>query len=146
MSSFKIDFLDHVAIRVKKMEVSAAWYERVLGLKRWQPEEWKPFPIMMLAGNAGVAIFPLRENDPPRRENPDAARIDHFAFRVDRENFELAHARYDELGLEYRIANHHWFLSIYTFDPDGHEVELTTPLVNRDKNDQSNQPVTVLQP
>jgi predicted metalloenzyme YecM len=31
---FKIDFLDHVAIRVKDMEVSARWYEEVL----------RPFP------------------------------------------------------------------------------------------------------
>lgn len=134
MSHFKIDFLDHVAIRVRNMKVSVEWYERVLGLKRWQPEEWEHFPIMMLAGNTGVAIFPIREYDPPRRRKPDAIRIDHFAFRVDRENFELARARYDELRLEYRITDHHWFLSMYTFDPDGHEVELTTPLFPQEKS------------
>lgn len=131
MGHFKIDFLDHVAIRVKDLETSAAWYEKVLGMERWHPEEWQPFPIMMLAGDAGVAIFPLRPQDPEPRESPDAVRIDHFAFRVNQENFDLARARYDELGLKYRIANHHWFLSMYTFDPDGHEVELTTPLLQR---------------
>ena len=28
-----IDFLDHVAIRVKDLKVSAEWYQNVLGLK-----------------------------------------------------------------------------------------------------------------
>ena len=29
-----INFLDHVAIRVADLEVSAVWYEKVLGMKR----------------------------------------------------------------------------------------------------------------
>ena len=125
---FELEFLDHVAIRVKDMEASAEWYERVLGMTRWQPPEWKPFPIFMLSGQMGVALFPLREADPARRERPDRERIDHFAFRVSREGFDQARAHYDALGLDYRVQDHTWFLSIYVFDPDGHEVELTTPL------------------
>lgn len=36
MSNFKIEQLDHVAIRVADMEISAQWYEKVPGLKRYQ--------------------------------------------------------------------------------------------------------------
>jgi catechol 2,3-dioxygenase-like lactoylglutathione lyase family enzyme len=38
MSEFKIEGLDHVAIRVKDMERSATWYEEVIGLRRLIPE------------------------------------------------------------------------------------------------------------
>ena len=48
-----IEFLDHVAIRVKDLNVSAEWYQKVLGLKRYQPPEWGEFPIFMLSGTSG---------------------------------------------------------------------------------------------
>ncbi|MBC2838569.1 VOC family protein [Robiginitalea sp. SC105] len=70
MEPFKIDFLDHVAIRVANLEASAAWYAKVLGLEKYQLPEWRDFPIFMLAGK-----------------------------------------------------------SVYTTDPDGHTVELTTLVV-----------------
>ena len=35
----EIEFLDHVAIRVADLEASALWYEKVLGLKRYQLSE-----------------------------------------------------------------------------------------------------------
>lgn len=57
---FEIDFLDHVAIRVKDLEVSARWYEEVLGLKRYELTQWKPFPLFLLAGKTGVALFPAQ--------------------------------------------------------------------------------------
>ena len=50
MTKFEIAFLDHVAIRVKDMEVSAGWYESVLGLNRYQLPEWGAFPIFLLSG------------------------------------------------------------------------------------------------
>lgn len=36
MPAFKIEFLDHVAIRVKDIQASAKWYEEVLGLQKYQ--------------------------------------------------------------------------------------------------------------
>jgi catechol 2,3-dioxygenase-like lactoylglutathione lyase family enzyme len=45
----KIEFLDHVAIRVADIEASAKWYEKVLGLKRYQLPEWGDFPIFLLS-------------------------------------------------------------------------------------------------
>ena len=56
---FEIDFLDHVAIRVSDMEVSVRWYERVLGLKKYQFDAWGTYPIFMMAGKTGIAIFLL---------------------------------------------------------------------------------------
>ncbi|RMD99601.1 MAG: VOC family protein, partial [Bacteroidetes bacterium] len=47
-------------------------------------------------------------------------------FNVTRENFERAKRKYRELKLEFHIEDHFYFDSIYTKDPDGHTVELTT--------------------
>ena len=43
---------------------------------------------------------------------------------------EKAKKKYTQLNLEFKIRDHHYFDSIYTEDPDGHTVELTTIKVN----------------
>ena len=126
----EIEFLDHVAIRVTDMEASAKWYEKVLGLKRYQLPEWGPFPIFLLSGKSGIALFPADSSDAKLDPNSKNVKIDHFAFNVTNENFEKAKKSYVELNLEFIIRDHHYFDSIYTKDPDGHTVELTTIKVN----------------
>ncbi|MEE9362419.1 MAG: VOC family protein [Cellulophaga sp.] len=130
MEAFKIDGLDHIAIRVKDMEASIAWYEKVLGLKKCKLEKWGDFPIFMLAGKVGVALFPANTTDVKLDATSKNVKIDHFAFNVTNENFEKAKNRYTELGLEYHIQDHFYFHSIYTKDLDGHTVELTTLVVD----------------
>lgn len=126
---FKINYLDHVAIRVKDMANSISWYERVLGLKKVQLEEWGAFPIFMLAEKTGIALFPADEEDPNVMLKSSNVKIEHFAFNVSNEDFILARKKYDLLQIKYRFQDHYYFHSIYTFDPDGHEVELTTVVV-----------------
>lgn len=126
---FEIDFLDHVAIRVRDMEVAADWYEKVLGLKRYQLPEWGDYPIFMLAGTSGVALFPARAEDPAMDPESRNVKIDHFAFQVGREAFQQAREHYKALALEFEFQDHHYFHSLYTKDPDGHVVELTTLVV-----------------
>jgi catechol 2,3-dioxygenase-like lactoylglutathione lyase family enzyme len=122
----EIEFLDHVAIRVSDMEASAQWYEKVLGLKRYQLLEWGSFPIFLLSGKTGIALFPANSADTKLDPSSKNVKIDHFAFNVTYENFEKAKKRYEELNLEFNIQDHHYFDSIYTKDLDGHTVELTT--------------------
>ncbi len=122
-------FLDHVAIRVADLERSAAWYAEVLGLQRYQLPEWGPFPFFMLAGKSGVALFPANPDHPALDLSSRNVKIDHFAFQVTRENFDLALLRYRALGLEFEVKDHIYFQSVYTSDPDGHTVELTALMV-----------------
>ena len=122
----EINFLDHVAIRVIDLEVSADWYERVLGLKKHQPTEWGEYPIFMHSNKSGIALFPANEDGKQINLTSKNVKIDHFAFNVNKENFEKAKKRYAALNLKFNIQDHHYFHSIYTKDPDGHIVELTT--------------------
>ncbi len=130
MSKFKIEFLDHVAIRVKDILASARWYEKVLGLKTYRLPEWGEFPIFMLSNKTGIALFPAKTDDVKLEATSQNVKIDHLAFNVTGENFEKAKKRFDELGLEYEFQDHFYFHSIYTKDLDGHTVELTTIVVD----------------
>ena len=138
MEKFKIDFLDHVAIRVKDLDASSNWYYAVLGLEKHNLPKWGEFPVFMLANKTGVALFPADLNDEKLAPYSNNIKIDHFAFNVTNKNFDKAKKRYEELGLQYQVKDHFYFHSIYTKDPDGHIVELTTLVV--DENDVYNSP------
>jgi len=125
-NNIELEFLDHVAIRVVDMEASAKWYENVLGLKRYSLPKWGDFPIFLLSGKSGIALFPANTTDAKLDPTSKNVKIDHFAFNVTNENFEKAKKRYEELNLKFNIQDHYYFESIYTKDPDGHTVELTT--------------------
>ena len=101
----EIEFLDHVAIRVADIEASAIWYEKVLGLKRYQLPEWGDFPIFLLSGKSGIALFPANTTDTKLESTSKNVKIDHFAFNVTNENFEKAKKRYIELNLEFNIQD-----------------------------------------
>ena len=130
MGKIEIEFLDHVAIRVADIKASVKWYEEVLGLKKHQLPEWGDFPVFMLANKSGIALFPANTNDAEIDAKSKNIKIDHFAFNVNKENFEKAKKRYTELNLDFNIQDHHYSHSIYTKDPDNHTVELTTIVVN----------------
>lgn len=121
-----VKHIDHVAIAVSDLHASAAWYGRTLGLERRYEDVWgdEP-PIMMCAGETCVALFPT-EGEPVPPPGRDAVAMRHFAFVLDRANFEAARESFDADGTEYDFADHDVSHSLYISDPDGHRVELTT--------------------
>lgn len=138
MNNFKIEFLDHVAIRVKDIDTSVKWYEKLLGLTSYKLPEWGEFPVFLLSGKSGIALFPANPNDTELDKTSKNVKIDHFAFNVTQANFNKARAHYDQLGIQYDFQDHHYFHSIYTLDPDGHKVELTTIVVDESSFYRSN--------
>ena len=121
---FQPGFLDHVAIRVKDMEASVRWYKQVLGLRKYSFKEWGTYPVFMMAGTSGVALFPEKSSSEDRSLQEKRC-VDHFAFNVSMTDLEEAKSHYDALGLEFKEQDHFFFISVYTTDPDGHTVELT---------------------
>ena len=121
-----VNYLDHVAISVTDVEKSSEWYENVIGLRKHTVPEWGVYPVMMLAGKTGLAIFPTKSKEIKSPQVSEEIRIKYFAFNVDELNFELAKERFKSLKIPFSLQDHHYFNSIYIRDLDGHEVELTT--------------------
>ncbi|MEO1711957.1 MAG: VOC family protein [Bacteroidota bacterium] len=124
----KLSHIDHVAIRVRDLELSAAWYERVLGMQRFQPPEWQPFPVFMVLGDFGIALFPVNADNEEEKPRGTGLEGDHYAFRSAPEDFQEAINHFRTLGIPFIYKNHIYFESIYFYDPDGHELEITSPL------------------
>src|SRR5688572_30261518 len=125
-SMIRVKHIDHVAIAVKDIHVSAAWYQEMFGLERRFDDVWGDDPpVMVCAGDTCVALFPT-EGSPAPPPGRDAVAMRHFAFVLDRANFEAARDSFEERGTEYQFADHEVCHSLYISDPDGHRIELTT--------------------
>lgn len=122
----KLEFLDHVAISVQDPDASAQWYEKVLGLSRVQPEEWSLFPIMVLAGDSGIALF----SNAGRPVSEESKKSFHFAFRVENDGLEAIKLRLKENDISFTEENHTYFLSVYFYDPDGYRLEVTMKILD----------------
>ena len=127
MNRFNIAALDHVAIGVADVERSCAFYARVLGFERIYPGVGPAG----LHGHGRHRGRDLRPATSTRRRRPDgaglpAARILHFAFRVDRAGLEAARSELAGEDFKLTFSDHGLSHSLYFRDPDGHLVELTT--------------------
>lgn len=125
MSPIDLQFIDHVAIRVKDLDVSQKWYKNVLGFIPQSYPEWGDYPIFLTSGQFAVALFPAHLDDVPLPANSRQVKIDHFAFRVDEENFRKALIHFSHLKILFQVQDHYYYESVYISDPDGHCVELT---------------------
>jgi catechol-2,3-dioxygenase len=125
MPSIDLQFIDHIAIRVKDLKVSQKWYIDVLGFAPKSYPEWGDYPIFLTSGQFAVALFPAYLDDPPLSSSSRQVKIDHFAFRVDEENFRKALIHFSDLKIPFQVQDHYYYESVYISDPDGHCLELT---------------------
>jgi len=123
---FQVEGIDHVAIAVRDLERSVAWYQEVLGLERRHAQVWRNYPAMVGAGSTMIALFPVEGSSvkaPPER---DTVAMRHIAFRVDRKNFDAAQKELKRRKIAFEFEDHTIAHSIYFLDPEGHQLELTT--------------------
>ncbi|HVM45054.1 MAG TPA: VOC family protein [Candidatus Thermoplasmatota archaeon] len=121
------DSLDHVALFVRDIARSTAWYRDVLGLERRHEEAWGDDPVVLVArdGASGVALFPARSAASVPDER--APRVfAHLAFRVGGAALRQATGELAARGIPFEEQDHGIARSVYVRDPDGHQVELTT--------------------
>ena len=120
---FQIEGIDHVAISVRDQKKSIEWYRDVLGLERRYQEVWGDMPAILGAGTTSVAMFPRSARKAAAGGKPAFL---HLAFRVDAANFERAKQRLEKRDIEFTFQDHDIAHSIYFYDPDGFEIEITT--------------------
>jgi catechol 2,3-dioxygenase-like lactoylglutathione lyase family enzyme len=123
---FKLEGIDHIALAVRDVERSVAWYRDILGLERRFETQWGSFPAIVGVGTTSVALFPVQGSNPAPPPGRDVIAMRHFAFRVDRANFGAARKSLEERGIPIEFQDHGAAHSIYFNDPDGHRLEITT--------------------
>jgi len=121
---FQIEAIDHVALIVQDMERAVKWYQEVLGMQRRYQDVWtgKRDPVVMATGHVQIALFLPASSGNIRPYDLN----EHFAVRVDRANFEQAHRELEGRGIPFKLWDHTICLSLYFFDPDGNQIEVTT--------------------
>lgn len=124
--NFNLQGLDHVALRVADPAASSEWYQSRLKLTPTTFPEWGEFPIMMMVGETGVALFPASQAASSSQPKDKPPGIFHFAFCLDQESFMQIQLHLSQLEEKFTFEDHFYFHSIYLSDPDGHTVELTT--------------------
>lgn len=117
----EIEGIDHVAIAVRDVERSVAWYCDLLGFERQHQGRWNGVPAFIGKGTTAIAVFPTKHPGPAH-----TSEILHLAFRADRKNFIAAQKELKRRGIEFEFEDHEIAQSIYFRDPDGYKLEITT--------------------
>jgi catechol 2,3-dioxygenase-like lactoylglutathione lyase family enzyme len=123
---FRVEGIDHVALTVRDVARSVAWYREVLGLERRHAEVWGDFPPS--SARAPRHSRCSRRGCPRRgrRRARDVLSVRHIAFRVDGATFGRARAHLEARGIAPTFEDHIAAHSLYFTDPDGHQLEITT--------------------
>lgn len=124
--------VDHVTVWGSNAETVLGFYRDVLGMRLVlrQPNLDDPSQthLFLDAGDGRILTFFVNP-DRPRHTGPQRVStggVHHLAFRVPAEEFEgVARALEDE-GRGYNVFDRGIFHSLYTRDPDGLVVEITT--------------------
>jgi glyoxylase I family protein len=124
--------LTHVAVTVRDLSVSVAWYEALLEAKPVLDEDTDPdfHHTVYLLGN--TTLFGLHQHARPAPEEPFSefrVGLDHVAFGcADRAELEKWDRRLDELGVAHGPITAAGYGSGLSFrDPDGIALEFFAP-------------------
>ena len=110
--------LYEVAIRVKDLARSEAFYKDVLGLNEGLRDERRNWLFLYAGGNAGMVVLQEDKGEWPTQ---------HFAFTVNEPDIRQAAEMLKAKGVSVsEPVYHEWMnsVSVYFDDPDGHALEL----------------------
>lgn len=125
----KIGGLGEIALRVRNLDAMYDFYSEIIELEAMSRSETIAF-FKIAEGFAGhtqvLALFDRSQGEAYVAPESDKTSVDHFAFTIDRSDFEDELDRLKSLGLEVTTAEHDWvkWRSLYINDPEGNLVEL----------------------
>jgi lactoylglutathione lyase len=113
-----------VAIRVKDLPRSEAFYRDVLGLEEGLRDARRPWVFLRAGGQDGMIVLQEDKGEWPTQ---------HIAFTVEAAHIETAAEELRQKGIAVRGPVFHAWMpatSVYFADPDGHDLELCAPVHN----------------
>ena len=123
----KIKGFDHVAINVRDIDKSVAWYEKVFGLKVTKREPSKAGVEYFL--DCGPSLLGIIQAQDLGNVHPfanEGVGANHFSFRIDASDFDefIKHLETNDVKIEFaKKREKSW--SIYFYDLDGNKLEAT---------------------
>jgi catechol 2,3-dioxygenase-like lactoylglutathione lyase family enzyme len=136
--TFKVRGMHHHAFRSCDIEKTRKFYEEVIGLPLIATFVETDNPVYKdgasyihvffeLGDGSCLAFFQFQPNGQPTGFAARDSFDHHIALEVDGiDAVKAAERRYQQLGLQYYIHDHGYVYSLYTRDPNGMIVELTT--------------------
>ncbi len=128
----------HVAYRCNNSQETVDFYTKVMGMKFAMamsedkvPSTHEPDPYMHIFFEAGpgsyMAFFELPNSPKMGRDENTPDWVQHIAFEVESmDDLLAAKERWESHGLDVvGVTDHTLFKSIYCFDPNGHRLELS---------------------
>jgi lactoylglutathione lyase len=115
--------LYEIAIRVRDLAQSEAFYRDVLGLEVGLRDERRRWLFLRTGGDAGMVVLQEEKGTWPTQ---------HFAFTVADADIEGAIGTLRARGLAVKGPVYHAWMpakSVYFSDPDGHDLELCAPVI-----------------
>jgi lactoylglutathione lyase len=113
--------LYEVAIRVRDLERSEAFYRETLGFEVGLRDERRRWLFLRAGGDAGMVVL---------QEDRETWSSQHLAFTVEEADLQAAAAALRERGVAVEGPVYHAWMpaqSVYFADPDGHALELCAP-------------------
>lgn len=120
-----IQSIDHVALKVRDVELSARWYAEVLGFQRRLQDRIGDVPALMYCGKTALNLFPVGDSNIQPVSDQGQTSVMHIAFTVDQQSLQAYRKRFDAEGIPYRFVDREVCWSLYLNDPDGNQLELT---------------------
>lgn len=119
--------ISHLDLSVSDVEVSAAWYERVLGLRRLRRADFPERVMVVLLNEVSGLVVGLNQHRASSGEAFDERRsgLDHVGFAVDeRKDLDRWEARLATLGVEHSpVADTEVGAALVFRDPDHIQLE-----------------------
>src|SRR3989338_494649 len=123
----RIQGIDHVALNVRELDKSVAFYTKVIGLKVTAREPSKPgIEYFLDCGPSLLGIIQAKDLNRAHHFENDGLGANHFSFRVHAKDFDAMIERLVEQHVRIEFAKKReksW--SLYFYDLDGNKLEVT---------------------
>ena len=123
-----IQGIDHVAVNVRDIDKSVAFYTKVLGLRVTEREPSKPgIEYFLDAGPSLIGIIQAKDLSDQHPFAHEGLGANHFSFRVHANDFEamIKNLEAHNVTIEYaKKREKSW--SLYFYDIDGNKLEVTS--------------------
>jgi catechol 2,3-dioxygenase-like lactoylglutathione lyase family enzyme len=121
-----ISHIDHLVITVRSLEATCAFYERVLGFRRFDAPET---PTALLFGSCKLSVHESAHTFEPKATLPTAGSADFCLIASESIDVFAAHLVAQNVSIELGPVERHGALgpitSLYFRDPDGNLIEVS---------------------